>query len=109
MMGQTTPAPNQRLIEYAVDRVLDETNTDTKILVLARQDGQADGVAGRGTASGQGHPSLDKLRQFLDVVRIQFGLDRVFLPVDLDVDDLGLAHIRPSSRQAARLSGISQI
>ena len=42
MMGQTTPAPNQRLIEYAVDRVLDETNTDTKILVLARQDGQAD-------------------------------------------------------------------
>ena len=41
-MGQTTSASNQRLIEYAVDRVLDETNTDTKILVLARQDGHPD-------------------------------------------------------------------
>jgi len=37
-MGQTDPAPKQRLVEYVVDRVLDETNTDTKILVLARQD-----------------------------------------------------------------------
>jgi uncharacterized protein len=41
-MGQTNPAPDQQLVEYAVDRVLDETNTDTKILVLARQDGQTD-------------------------------------------------------------------
>ena len=41
-MGQTNPAPQQRLVEYAVDRVLDETNTDTKILVLARQDGHPD-------------------------------------------------------------------
>jgi uncharacterized protein len=42
MMGQTNPAADQRLVEYAVDRVLDETNTDTKILVLARRDGQTD-------------------------------------------------------------------
>src|SRR4026208_1605920 len=41
-MGQTDPAPKQRLVEYVVDRVLDETNTDTKILVLARQDGHLD-------------------------------------------------------------------
>jgi bifunctional DNase/RNase len=41
-MGQPNPVPQQRLIEYAVDRVLDETNTDTKILVLARRDGQPD-------------------------------------------------------------------
>src|SRR6476469_651570 len=37
-MGQTNPASPQRLVEYAVDRVLDETN----ILVLARQDGHPD-------------------------------------------------------------------
>ena len=41
-MGKNTPSPDQGLIEYAVDRVLDETNTDTKILVLARQDGRPD-------------------------------------------------------------------
>ena len=41
-MGQPNPSSQQRLIEYAVDRVLDETNTDTKILVLARQDGHPD-------------------------------------------------------------------
>src|SRR5215467_9640413 len=42
MMSQPNPASQPRLIEYAVDRVLDETNTDTKILVLARQDGHPD-------------------------------------------------------------------
>ena len=41
-MGQINPASQQRLIQYSVDRVLDESNTDTKILVLARQDGHAD-------------------------------------------------------------------
>jgi hypothetical protein len=41
-MGQIKSSPDQRLIEYAVDRVVDETNTDTKILVLARQDGTPD-------------------------------------------------------------------
>src|SRR5512145_929506 len=41
-MGQTNPSADQQLVEYAVDRVLDETNTDTKILVLSRQDGQSD-------------------------------------------------------------------
>jgi hypothetical protein len=42
MMSQPNPASQPRLIEYAVDRVLDETNTDTKILVLARRDGHPD-------------------------------------------------------------------
>ena len=41
-MGQSKPSADQGLVEYAVDRVLDETNTDTKILVLTRQDGRED-------------------------------------------------------------------
>ena len=41
-MEQTPSSPDQGLIAYKVDRVLDETNTDTKILVLSRQDGQSD-------------------------------------------------------------------
>ena len=41
-MGQSEPSADQGLVEYAVARVLDETNTDTKILVLTRQDGQED-------------------------------------------------------------------
>lgn len=41
-MSQANPAQDQALVEYKVDRVLDETNTDTKIIVLARQDGQPD-------------------------------------------------------------------
>jgi bifunctional DNase/RNase len=41
-MGEPNPVPQQPLIPYGVDRVLDETNTDTKILVLARQDGPPD-------------------------------------------------------------------
>ncbi len=41
-MGHTSSAKDQALIEYKVDRVLDETNTDTKIVVLARHDGQPD-------------------------------------------------------------------
>jgi bifunctional DNase/RNase len=41
-MEQPPSSPDQGLIAYKVDRVLDETNTDTKILVLSRQDGQTD-------------------------------------------------------------------
>lgn len=41
-MSQAHPTQDQALVEYKVDRVLDETNTDTKIVVLARQDGQSD-------------------------------------------------------------------
>jgi len=41
-MGQTDPQKEDALVEYKVDRVLDETNTDTKIVVLTRQDGQPD-------------------------------------------------------------------
>jgi hypothetical protein len=41
-MGQGKSPTEQRLIEYAVDRVVDETNTDTKILVLTRRDGLPD-------------------------------------------------------------------
>jgi bifunctional DNase/RNase len=41
-MGQTNPQKEEALVEYKVDRVLDETNTDTKIVVLTRQDGQPD-------------------------------------------------------------------
>ena len=44
LMGQTQPcrSPNNRPGRIPVDRVLDEANTDTKILVLARQDGHPD-------------------------------------------------------------------
>ncbi|WP_455242934.1 bifunctional nuclease family protein [Petrachloros mirabilis] len=35
-------ANEQTLIEYTVDRVLDETNTDTRIIVLTRRDGEPD-------------------------------------------------------------------
>jgi bifunctional DNase/RNase len=41
-MEQPPSSPDQGLIAYKVDRVVDETNTDTKILVLSRQDGQSD-------------------------------------------------------------------
>jgi bifunctional DNase/RNase len=41
-MGQSKPSADQGLIEYAVDRVVDETNTDTKVLVLSRRDGRED-------------------------------------------------------------------
>jgi bifunctional DNase/RNase len=41
-MSQANPPQDQALVEYKVDRVLDETNTDTKIVVLARQDGRPD-------------------------------------------------------------------
>jgi bifunctional DNase/RNase len=41
-MEQPPSSPDQGLIASKVDRVLDETNTDTKILVLSRQDGQLD-------------------------------------------------------------------
>src|SRR5262249_58717009 len=41
-MSKPNPVPDQGLVEYKVDRVVDETNTDTKIVVLARQDGQPD-------------------------------------------------------------------
>jgi hypothetical protein len=36
------PLQNQAVIEYKVDRVLDEANTDTRIVVLTRQDGRTD-------------------------------------------------------------------
>ncbi|HSB45495.1 MAG TPA: bifunctional nuclease family protein [Nitrospira sp.] len=41
-IGHSGSTKDQALIEYKVDRVLDETNTDTKIVVLARHDGQQD-------------------------------------------------------------------
>src|SRR5262249_6664453 len=41
-MSKPNPVPDQGLVEYKVDRVVDETNTDTKIVVLARQDGRPD-------------------------------------------------------------------
>jgi bifunctional DNase/RNase len=41
-MGEHPLSPDRQLIEYAVDRVIDETNTDTKILVLSRRDGRPD-------------------------------------------------------------------
>jgi hypothetical protein len=41
-MDQPPSRPDEGLIAYKVDRVLDETNTDTKILVLSRQDGKPD-------------------------------------------------------------------
>ena len=41
-MSSANPIQHQALIEYKVDRVIDETNTDTKIVVLARQDGRPD-------------------------------------------------------------------
>lgn len=41
-MGQINPASQPQLIQYVVERVLDETNTDTKILVLTRQDDPSD-------------------------------------------------------------------
>lgn len=40
--GQAHSAQDQALVEYKVDRVVDETSTDTKIVVLARQDGRPD-------------------------------------------------------------------
>jgi bifunctional DNase/RNase len=43
-MEQPPSSPDQGLIAYKVDRVVDETNTDTKILVLSRQDGQTDTI-----------------------------------------------------------------
>ncbi len=41
-MNQANPPQDQTLVAYKVDRVLDESNTDTKILVLSRQDGETD-------------------------------------------------------------------
>jgi len=41
-MGPSKSSSDQRLVEYGVDRVVDETNTDTKILVLSRRDGRPD-------------------------------------------------------------------
>lgn len=39
----TIDVPNvQDLVEYRVDRILEEANTDTRIVVLARQDGVLD-------------------------------------------------------------------
>ena len=38
MMSDTQPSTNQDLVEFRVDRVIDETTTDTRIVVLARID-----------------------------------------------------------------------
>lgn len=37
-MSDTQPSTNQDLVEFRVDRVIDETTTDTRIVVLARID-----------------------------------------------------------------------
>ena len=41
-MSTVNPPKEQSLIEYRVDRILEEANTDTRIVVLARQDGSLD-------------------------------------------------------------------
>src|SRR5262245_58944206 len=41
-MSETQGSSTQSLVEYTVDRVLDETNTDTRIVVLTRKDGELD-------------------------------------------------------------------
>ncbi len=41
-MSIANPTKEQDLIEYKVDRLLEEANTDTRIVVLARQDGVLD-------------------------------------------------------------------
>lgn len=41
-MSQTDSAKDQALVAFKVDRVIDESSTDTKILVLSREDGQPD-------------------------------------------------------------------
>jgi hypothetical protein len=42
-MSKTNLQPNnETMIEYRVDRVVDEATTDTKIVVLSRQDGRPD-------------------------------------------------------------------
>jgi bifunctional DNase/RNase len=41
-MSTINPSKEQTLIEYRVDRILEEANTDTRIVVLARQDGALD-------------------------------------------------------------------
>lgn len=38
-MNTVNPPKEQGLVEYRVDRILEEANTDTRIVVLARQDG----------------------------------------------------------------------
>lgn len=41
-MNHSASPIDQTLVEYKLDRILDESTTDTKIVVLARQDGQTD-------------------------------------------------------------------
>ncbi|BCA53683.1 hypothetical protein W02_08230 [Nitrospira sp. KM1] len=41
-MSDQQSLPHKSAVEFRVDRVLDESNTDTKIVVLVRQDGQPD-------------------------------------------------------------------
>lgn len=41
-MSTVNSPKEQSLIEYRVDRILEEANTDTRIVVLARQDGSLD-------------------------------------------------------------------
>ena len=41
-MSIVNPPNEQNLVEYRVDRILEEANTDTRIVVLAKQDGAPD-------------------------------------------------------------------
>lgn len=41
-MSQSNSPQNPSIVEYRVDRVQDETSTDTRIVVLSRRDGQPD-------------------------------------------------------------------
>ena len=41
-MSAVDQPKEQDLVEYRVDRILEEANTDTRIVVLARQDGTPD-------------------------------------------------------------------
>lgn len=42
MMSDSSSAPNHNLVEFKVDRVIDETATDTRIVVLTRTDSPTD-------------------------------------------------------------------
>lgn len=41
-MSQSDVPQNQPLVEYQIDRVVDETSTETRIVVLSRKDGAPD-------------------------------------------------------------------
>lgn len=41
-MNQSDAPQNQPLVEYQIDRVVDETSTETRIVVLSRKGGDPD-------------------------------------------------------------------